>query len=194
MRASLQGRCQRLVDRHRAELHAELMAHDPHVTSRWHRDGRALRLLPCVRWHTRTVDSVVRSVCGLAEDSHMRHGHRRAEITRGMLGQTVQVPLGAPPTERPCRRHPFARCTVAFTRPSLRAFHGAHFRRTRKPSRGPVGPAAATFTEQIRVTPHHRRRQVRAGQRAGRGPVRRAPIPPGPPAHPSRPSRPKLQG
>ena len=185
----LQGRPQGFVDRDGIELIAELIAHDPNI-SLWRWNGRAPVLWLRERRQARPVAGVV--AVGSADDSHMRH--RRAEFTRRVLGQTVKVPEGSASPERPCRRHPAARSLIAVHRPSLRAFHGAYFRRARRRDRGPYQRGAQTFTDGRRAAPRPRRRQFPDGPPGARGPDRSAPSPPAPPVRPHTPSRPTIRG
>ena len=158
---SLPERRKRFVDRDGTELPAKLMAHDPHLTS-WRRgNGPALALMSCMRrrgpgrrrdcqrrrrcWRgrrcgrrrARAAARVIRSARGLAEYAHMRDSHRRTQITCRVLGQTVKLLLRAAPPYRSGRRLAVIRSPVTVSRPSLGAFHGGHFRRTRAPNRGP---------------------------------------------------------
>jgi hypothetical protein len=75
----------------------------------------------------------------VTDHAHVCDSHRLAEFARRVLGQAVKMPQSAAPPEWPRLRPPVTRPLFAVYRPSLRALHGAHFRRAEPKDRGPFG-------------------------------------------------------
>ena len=142
---------------------------------------------------------------GLAEHPHMRDSRRRAELTRRVLRQAVQMALGASSAQRSRRRLPVAGGPCRCRAPIVASVSRATFSQNPRAEPRTVGPAAAHMRQtgsvnsavqvlRAQVTPRPRRRQVHAGPRAEREPVRSVPTPRGPPAPRHRPSRLTLRG